>query len=111
MAAFEGQRSPYTFQGITVLYKGQVAAIAGTALTGSGYVAFMEMRDIDIPKATIWKAAKHITSLIVQNKNVVYAGLGDKHPNSRKFLEKLGFEYFGDDVTGGKIFVWQPSQL
>lgn len=67
----------------------------------------MEMREgVHAAKLKIWKAAREMWSLLIaQNKNVVYAGADVKYPNSRRFLVKMGFEYFCDDGAGGSIFI------
>lgn len=79
-------------------------------MTLCGYVMCMEMKpNINASKLTIWRTSKVLMSMIAQGKDVLYAAAGDKYPNSHKFLEKLGFEYFCTDEQGINILIWQRS--
>ena len=106
--ALYGKLPPLTCQALTVVYGGEVAAMAGTTLAECGYVIHMDIKQgISVPKIKIWRYVKKIMAMISQGKSVIYAGADDKYPNSGKFLRKLGFEYLCDDEEGGEVFIWQ----
>lgn len=102
---------PFTCEGLSVVYNGNVVAIATVTMTKAGYVLSAEIKEnIDAHKITIWRYAKRTMSMIAQNKKILYAGASNKSLNSRKFLIKLGFKYFCTDEDGMEIFKWQtPS--
>ena len=75
-------------------------------MTMIGPVVCMQMKEnIDAPRLKIWRYSLKMLSIIAQGKDVIYAGADVKYPNSGKFLEKLGFEYLGEDLNGAGVFV------
>lgn len=88
-------------------YNGDLAAIAGVQFLDSCIMVFSEMKDINAPKITKWRAAKEAVEVISKDiQSPLFALCDKRHNNSGRFLQSLGFEYSGT-IKQGDIYRWQ----
>ena len=89
-------------------YNGELACVAGVELAPKQAVAFSGIvEELDAPKMTIWKGALELFDKIKSlDIPVLVAYADNRHLNSRRFLEKLGFSYAGS-INNKEVMVWR----
>ncbi len=93
--AFHGRAYPLTLRAWAVEYEGETVCLAGAVNTGHGsVVAFSSMKEIAVPKITVWRTALKLFEKI---KSLGLPVIADTRHNpeyinnSPAFLERLGF--------------------
>ncbi len=104
-AFYEDSPLPQSARIMVLECEGRIVGLAGVTCERNKMVAFSEMKEDIPPKIIIW-AAKQFIPLLQKLPVAVIAVASEKHPNSRRFLEYLGFEYV-EKQPAGDIFIWQ----
>ena len=88
--------------------EGKILGIAGVTYERDKMVAFSDMKENIPPKIIVW-AAKQFLPLLMEVKAPIIAVASGKYPNSRRFLEHLGFRYIEKQLAGD-VFIWNMQQ-
>lgn len=96
-----GRTPPCTVRAIKAVKDGVIGAIAGVTLKKGEFIAFSEMRDLDVPKMTRWKVALAMADWMRSLQLPIM--VVTPNTNSGKFLTSVGFE-FCKEHNDSKIF-------
>ena len=93
---------PYSFKGWVIEDKKKEISVIGGLLLDSRYSTMIFNVVKDLPAKTIWKACKTLINECGKFSSIFYAVRDEKIPNSKRFLEKLGFKHHSNN-----IYIWQ----
>lgn len=104
---FKGNAPQHTCRAWTVIYDDDIACIAGVTINRDNLVFFSEMNtEHDYPPSAIFKVACYIVEEVSKMGMPVVA---QGEPESRNFLERLGFIHTGN-YEGQELYqLWQPQ--
>lgn len=86
----------------SMFYQGKLAGVAGIAIMKHSHFAFCDIKeDVGAPKMTIWKCAREMMSILAARNVRMVCEPHPDIPNSRKFLELLGWK-----THDGRTYVW-----
>jgi len=93
-----------------VLFRGKDrVAIGGIWLMPSQFTAFLRTKN-NLPKKTFWKISKEITEKLIATQYPIICFRDEEQKNSKKYLEKLGYVYFGT-IKNQEIYkLWAQQQ-
>lgn len=97
MEEFYGDKPPVTVRAVAVRLGGEIVAVAGVARG----VAFCDIKEVDVPKITIWRHAREIMKILTKDRKTLMATPSENYPNAARFLERLGFR------DEGGVYVWR----
>jgi hypothetical protein len=97
IAAFSEFPLPRTIKALVVIYKGELAAIAGVTLENGLAEVFSHVKDgVDAPSITVWRCALQLIQWVKEQNLPAIAVASHDKPRSGAFLERLGFTYMGN---------------
>lgn len=82
-------------------------AIGGIWLIPMQFTAFVRIKD-NLPKKEFWKVSKLVTEELRNLNTIITSIRDDTQSNSKKYLEKLGYEYF-NTVNNQEIYKLWPK--
>ncbi len=91
---------PYSFKGWVIEDK-EILVIGGLLLDNRFKTMIFNVVK-DLPAKTIWKACKTLINECGKFSPIFYAIRDEEIPNSKRFLEKLGFKHHSHN-----IYIWQ----
>lgn len=96
-----------TVRAWSCFYKGELACVAGVAITPSLMLAFMQIKQgVVAPKMTIWRGALVIWEKIkALGYPRLYAVADESLWTAPQFLERLGFKQI-ESSARGEVFLW-----
>lgn len=99
-----------TVRAWSVYYKGQLACVAGVAITPALMLAFMQIKQgVTAPKMIVWRCAKIIWEKM---KGLgyprLYAIADPELWTAPQFLTRLGFRHI-ESSARGEVFVWETQ--
>lgn len=91
---------------LTVELDGEPIAIAGVLYTAPLQVfSIMDDKMRSFP-VTIMKTAKRLRNILASYSQPLYALASDEEQNSDEFLQRVGFEFVGENEDG-RFYQWQ----
>ena len=94
---------PYSFKG-WVIEDGEILVIGGLLLDTSYKTLILNVVK-DLPAKTLWKVCKLIIQECAKFTPIFYTIRDEEIPNSKRFLEKLGFKFHSKNNQ--EIYIWQ----
>jgi len=103
--AYWGKNPPVSMRGYVAEHEGKVMGIAGLAYGPHQIIAFADMAEggQKYPMA-IMRITKLVKGLLNETKAPVYCNADVSLPNSKKFLEHVGFK-----PVSGRTYVWSKE--
>ena len=95
---------PYSFKGWVIEEDGKAIVIGGLLLD-ERFKTMIFNPSKNLPAKTIWKACKSLINESGKFSPIFYAIRDETIPNSKRFLEKLGFKLHSQ--TNQEIYIWQ----
>lgn len=83
-------------------------AIGGVWLMPCQLIAFVKIKDDDLPKKEFWKISKFVTEELRKLDTIITSIRDDTQPNSKRYLEKLGYQYF-NTINNQEIYKLWPK--
>lgn len=83
---------------------GELLAIAGITVERDKAVVFSEIKGCLSPKIIIW-ATKQFVPFLQKTKLPLMAIASKEYPNSKKYLEYIGFYFFAKQGDGD-VYLW-----
>lgn len=94
-----GARQERSMRALVIEKDGVPVAIAGLTFGDGVIEVFSDMKDVDVPKITIWKYSRLVLDMIKEWNMPMIAIASSCKMNSEKFLTKLGFTFVGEHLN------------
>ena len=101
-----GGAPPFSTRTWAVDYDGELAAVAGVQYTPRCVLVFSDMKKIDVPNITIWRAALELFDKIKALNKPLNAVCTGEFINAGPFLKRLGFKQ-QDNIENMEVYSWQ----
>ncbi len=98
---------PFSTRSWAVDYDGELACVAGVQFTPQNVLVFSDIKDIDVPKLTVWRATLEVFEKIKKLNLPLAAVCTGEFLNSGEYLKKLGFMFHSKN-EGMEVYTWQP---
>jgi hypothetical protein len=95
---------PYSFKGWVIERDGEVLVVGGLLLDSLVKTMILNIPK-ELPAKTLWKACKSLIGECGKFTPIFYAVRDENLPNSKRFLEKLGFKLHSKNNQ--EIYIWQ----
>ncbi len=95
---------PYSFMGWVIEDKSKIIVIGGLLLDSTVKTLILNVTD-NLPAKTLWKACKILIKECAKFSPIFYTIRDEEIPNSKRFLEKLGFKFHSKNNQ--EIYIWQ----
>lgn len=104
---FYGTNPQHTLQGFVIFYKGKARCVVAIFHHFDKFLIISDIRDTkNIPKATIWKAAKEVYAKIANlGYSSLYAVADPDLESAPRFLNRLGF-FLYSITEEGHVYKW-----
>jgi hypothetical protein len=106
---FKDERTPYSAKA-WVLFSGKDrVAIGGIWLMPKQFTAFVRVKK-NIPKKSFWKASIEVNKKLIDTGYPIICFRDETTINSKKYLEKLGYQYY-NTINNQEIYkLWAQQQ-
>lgn len=89
---YEMDRMPFSVRSLSFYYDGALAGLGGVRFEHGVHYVFSDIKDITVPRATVWRCALEVMKMVREMGIVAYAVQKTDIMTSERFLKRLGFK-------------------